>query len=444
MKIEYLIIKTKDDFCQDVEQFKSLLLSNTRLKITGDVIRFQNTDFGFVITNYEITDKKKKETVFYFQISTNESDDSIATKLEEFDALLHRINFEYGNHFTINTIWDDVSMYYTMQLYPQIIKIENSLRKIIYRFMIRIAGGNWYASSVPNEVKDSISKTLEKNNIKEESVLGNQLYYADFIQLSWFFFSKYPLKPLDQAALVKIKDAIADEKKDVNKVLEELECKSNWERYFSDILPVDNLSGKWEKLYGYRNQVAHAKRMKRKEYEEALNIINELTPAFNTCIEHIDAADRKIPSAWSKLSVGMSSVLELMGKAIAASVDREKIEANLFSSGTVLASAIESSTRDFIELANGVERIQQYRECIHDVMESLGVIAHCDAHDDYWYRTGKYMDDEIEKYVMKALKQNPQYSAFNDRQLIKDAIMFNLDDVAIESECPYCKKAYDE
>lgn len=134
MKLEYLLIKSNNDFCATEEQFKSLILSNKRLTMDDDQIQFSGENFTYMLTSQVVKWKKRSEIVFYFVISTE--DDVNVQKLEDFDKLLHRINDECGNQFIINTIWDDVSMHYTKKLYPMMIEVENLLRKLIYRISL--------------------------------------------------------------------------------------------------------------------------------------------------------------------------------------------------------------------------------------------------------------------------------------------------------------------
>ena len=335
MKIEYLFIKPQNDFCQTVEQFKNILASNVQLTFSSDkLLTFKKKTFDYSISTYNVDNKKHHETVFYLQIvSTSESDDlNTADKMEELDRLLRRINSEYGCKFIINTIWDDVTMLYANKLFPRIVEVENLLRKIIYRFMIKISGSNWFSHNVPGEVKSSISKTLEKNDLDEDTIYSDQLYYADFIQLSIFFFGKYTLKQLDQNAVSKLKNAISEDKEKAITLLDEYEAKSNWERYFADKISVDDLSTKWNTLYAYRNQVAHSKRMNKQEYEDALRIIQELKPAFEHCIENMDdiiiteeeteaakdVAKETISSGqiYFHSQPGMTSTVQLLGKTL--------------------------------------------------------------------------------------------------------------------------------
>lgn len=287
MKIEYLLIKPNNDFCPTVVQFKNLLLSNQRINIDERTVAFSGISLDYTLTDEEVVWKNKKEIVFHFTVSTDAKNVSI---LEDFDVLLHRINEKCGNQFKVNTIWDDVSIYYTNKLYPVIVETENLLRKLIYRFMIKIAGSAWFLNSVPESVREAIRKKAEKNT-PDNLPDVDQLYFTDFIQLGIFFFEKYTTKPLDQNAIKELKK-IVDKKTDTdNKIsafLETYEAKSNWERYFAEKIEVEELYKKWQELYIYRNSVAHTKRMRKGEYETAESLAKELKSAFKKCIDHID------------------------------------------------------------------------------------------------------------------------------------------------------------
>ena len=78
-------------------------------------IAFSGINLDYTIMAQDVVWKKNKEIVFYFTVSTDAKNVLI---LENFDYLLHRINEECGNQFKVNTIWDDVSIHYTNNLYP--------------------------------------------------------------------------------------------------------------------------------------------------------------------------------------------------------------------------------------------------------------------------------------------------------------------------------------
>ena len=291
MKVELILIKLKNDLCGSEKQFISFLSSNSRVKFIDDKIQFNNSEMAYKLSSQVIKNKnnKKDEIVFDFMVSLPEESDENAATLENFIKMLRRTNDVCGNQFKINTVWDDVSIYYASKLYPRINNIENLLRKIIYRFMITNYGSNWFDQSVPPDVKESVKKTKEKNKEESDDITENHLYYADFIQLNYFLFQPFSLKPVDQNAIKKIRDSIDNNKSVLPSLLDDYISKSNWERHFENNISVDHLSEKWAKLYEYRNKVAHSKDIKKNEYEDAVIIISELSRAFETCLSIVDS-----------------------------------------------------------------------------------------------------------------------------------------------------------
>lgn len=270
------------------DQFKSFLSSNNRLKIDDTHITFKRSKFKYLIRCNDLTWKKKQETIINFELSIDKDDN--VENLEALDCLIRRLSSQSGERIIINTIWDDISTYYAKKLYPHTVLIENLLRKIIYKFMIKIAGSSWFENTIPGSTRKAIKDTANKNDDKE--FVSDQLYYADFIQLSSFLFDPYSSKTIDSNLINELKRLIDEEtinQNAVRSIIEAYEPKSNWNRYFADKIQVEDLEDKWRKLYQYRNAVAHAKRLRTKDYTEAIGIINELEKAFKDCLDQIDS-----------------------------------------------------------------------------------------------------------------------------------------------------------
>ncbi|BFQ95215.1 hypothetical protein [Enterococcus cecorum] len=285
MKIEYMLVKGKDDYCQTVDQFNSLRSSNTRVVLKDHTFEADHRSVDYSVEMYEV--ESSKETLFKvtFDVKQEKEEEQILA-LESADNVLRRIN-EKIKAFQINTIWDDVSMYYGRKLYPAIIEVEALLRQIIYLFMMKNVGSKWLKEQSPEEVKKSIKSTLEKNN-QSSYPDTDALIYADFVTLGWFFFSKYSLKSDYQTLIKKFRENENMEAEKLTELLDQYESKSNWDRYFADTIAVDDLSDKWNKLYGFRNQVAHTKKITKTDYNAACAIIDELKPAFLQSLQLIN------------------------------------------------------------------------------------------------------------------------------------------------------------
>ncbi len=88
------------------------------------------------------------------------------------------------------------------------------------------------------------------------------------------------------------------------------------------------------------------------------------------------------------------------------------------------------------------DMMSDYREVAFEVLKSIGVIACCDAHDDYWYNTGSFDNDEIYARATTKVQMSAEYSSYTDMKVFHEAIKDILDNAGIDSDCPFCEKAY--
>ena len=161
MNLEFLFIKTKDDFCQNINQFKSLLSSNTRLVLKDNSLEADHLELSYKIVMYDVTASREVIFHLYLEAKQKEEENQVLA-LEKAESLLKRINDQVGV-FQINTIRDDVSLYYGEKLYPLIAKVEMVVRQIIYLFMLKNVGSKWSKEQSPDDVKKAILNTVGKN-----------------------------------------------------------------------------------------------------------------------------------------------------------------------------------------------------------------------------------------------------------------------------------------
>ena len=288
MKIEYILIKDKNDFCPTIASFKSWLSANSRVEfISDEKVNIDNVTFDYELKQSEV--EHSDESVFWLTMRVDSDDKTSNDKaidLQKADDILHRIN-EQTHLFNINIVWDDISSYYAKELYPKISELENEIIKVIYVLMMKNVGKEWLKRYTPKEVQKSIKDNAQKRDGKE-NLVECQLNYADFIDLILFFTKPYSLKDNYQEMICKLKQEESYSGEIVEHIIEEYERKSNWDRYFSEITELENLDEKGSALYLYRNAVAHNKYIRRKDYDEAISLITEVKSAFDKCLEYID------------------------------------------------------------------------------------------------------------------------------------------------------------
>jgi len=294
IKVEYLLpFDTKEGICKNIISFKSLISSNSNFKFKKNKINFKGSLYTIDISLNRVDNKET--SVFHVVFATTKMSDKFRQMLKAFRKTL-------GPYLKDNIllIWDGVSFEWCKDLYPRIYSVENSLRKLISKFMLINLGIGWHKSSVPKDVADSI----KQENYKPSQ---NILYEVDFIQLANFLFKTYTIK--DPQKLPDILSDIIENGMDEKKKQEILDFlpKNNWDRYFSEIVEIESeqLNKKWKILYELRNKVAHNKSMNYEEYKNAKSLCDELNNIIQKAIEDIDKI--KIPEK-DKESIGLKTM----------------------------------------------------------------------------------------------------------------------------------------
>ncbi|QOY50970.1 HEPN domain-containing protein [Candidatus Sulfurimonas baltica] len=274
--VEYLIIvESNDAFCKTPESLLHLLLSNDDIKIDDSKIIYKENNY-----NFELEQGTTNSNHNYFHLSLSCEDDN---DLDIFESLLKIIRtlLYKANNKQPQVLWDDVSLHYANKAYPLIHNIENTMRKLITKFMLIKIGLGWATETVPKEVIDSIKS-------KSTGSSENYLYEVDFIQLSNFLFKEYTTANTKNI-FKKIKSSSANTEIDLDEI-KSLIPKSNWERYFDPIINCepDFFQKKWKELYDLRIKVAHNKFITKKDYLDIEILISEVKPILKSAIDNFE------------------------------------------------------------------------------------------------------------------------------------------------------------
>jgi hypothetical protein len=281
MKLEYLFLKKEDDFYKSIDSFKSLLKTNSRIELKDSSLIYKQYFINFSLRTNIIKDSK--ERCFHLILSHSNNDDELnANILSKFGAVIYRI-IERAKKFNIYIIYDEASQFYCKKGYPLINEIESLMRKLIYVFMIKNMGDDGFTKSFPKELHERVKKTNKNELVK------NYLNEFDFCHLGCFLFNKYSKKK-DDVKLFGIIDSIKtiDDLNIAKRTLIDYKPESNWSRYFSSIIKYEKLEEKWDKLYQFRNIIAHNKLFTKKEFDEMLKVIEETKLVIIQAIDGID------------------------------------------------------------------------------------------------------------------------------------------------------------
>lgn len=297
MKLEYQIIKRKDNFCSNENQFISLLETNQSYKIIKEkmIIEYKNINIKYAVKKYLTLESNEIMFILSFIID----DENDLGEFEKFDKSFLDFLTKFNKDFTLNILWDEISRRYAEDMYTKIFYIESLLRKIIYYFMGKNVGKEWIKKCFPSKVQNSIQTVKEKNNTENDE---NILYYADFIQLNYLLFNKYSKEIISQSEII---EKIKEKDCDINELVNKYEYKSNWDRYFEPIVNKDNLEENLNDLYQYRNLVAHNRKIRENDKNTFVKLSDKIEKILQKCLNKID--DIKVPEEEKENLENMSS-----------------------------------------------------------------------------------------------------------------------------------------
>jgi hypothetical protein len=280
---EYLVIIEKNSanalyhLCDSTEGFKKLLETDSSIKLQKNVIvlngRFESQ---FEIKAGNIEGKEQRFFNVKFSFDGEEKD------IDNYIELLRKIRtIIYDAGGQPETLTNDVSLYFAEKSYPVIHKVENLMRKLITYFMLTNVGKDWVTETSPTPVIQAIEKSKRKQYV-------DVLHQIDFIHLGDFLFKPYQAKDVKEL-YEKIDAAESVSDLDLTE-LKEFKAKSNWERYFSDIVECsdDFLNKKWTQLYDLRCKVAHNAIITKTDFQTIENLVSDVSVYLEKAIDNLD------------------------------------------------------------------------------------------------------------------------------------------------------------
>lgn len=289
MKIEFLVLATNDDsFCNSKKAFIDFLKVDSLISISGKNLSYKKTlkSKPLITVKFDVETKNipsNKER--YFIIVLENTDENLVDEFFEVSNKIKELSKRINPGSTvINVLWDDIGRYYAHKSYPLINEVENVMRKLISKFMLINVGMNWSKETIHPD----LAKKIER--FDDDDTYINDLYKLDFINLSEVLFKKKRDISLDELDRLLLKTEF--DNNDQDKIKKYLP-KSNWEKYFSDILGKDSLSleKKWELLYKLRNKVAHNRFLTSKDFEKIKGLTFEVKEILSTAMNKLGEID---------------------------------------------------------------------------------------------------------------------------------------------------------
>jgi len=285
LKIEYLILIEKRAsealyrLCDSLAAFDKFIQSESSLIITkGKITCNASCTFNYDVTVGEVTDKEQR--YFHLRLGCPKEDEGTIDQFVELSRSIKRLVHDAGGQ--PETLWNDISLFYSKLAYPLVHHVENLMRKLITYFMLTTVGKEWTEETFPVSVKEAVDKSKRKQYL-------DVLYQVDFIHLGDFLFKEYQTKSqdelfdkLDEIDLVEFDaDSLAN--------LQSFRPRSNWKKYFSRIVKCEDayLDRRWKQLYELRCMVAHNSLIGKDEYERIQRLADEVAGPLQKALDNL-------------------------------------------------------------------------------------------------------------------------------------------------------------
>jgi hypothetical protein len=280
---EYLVIIERQaseaffHLCDDINEFNKLLQSDPNVAIENRRIRYRSE----LECTYEVktgTVSGKDQRFFQVRLAFDGPEEDIegyTGLLRAIKGVIHRAGGQP------ETLWDDVSLYYSQEAYPLIHRIENMMRRLITYFMLTNVGKEWVTVTAPSGVREAIDRSKRKEYL-------DVLHQIDFKHLADFLFKAYQTGSTTDL-YEELNSADRLESLDLDK-LRKYVPRSNWERYFSDVVSCDDryLHTRWNQLYELRCMVAHNALVTKGDYDRIVALVHEVETYLQEAIDNLD------------------------------------------------------------------------------------------------------------------------------------------------------------
>lgn len=239
--------------------------------------------------------------------------------------------------------YDAISEYYCNKMAVKLNSLERSLRKLMFNIYILNFGKDYYKATMSNDLQNKIygliGSTTDLTQIKNAYGVSNEQAKA-IARMQQFFYSyeladmrDFLFEPtwisLDEEAKSGFLSshsnlsALSDE--ELRTAFSQFSPKSDWDRFFSAKIPIENARDLINRIRIYRNSVAHFKSFNSCDYQDCSKLIKVLNNAVNKAIiitEDVDFANKNkeaIAEAVERIRIIMEPIFIEIQRNIAKS-----------------------------------------------------------------------------------------------------------------------------
>lgn len=252
---------------------------------------------------------------------------------------IQRELFDSGirNYYVEIVSYDAISEYYCNKMVVKLNALERSLRKLLFNIYILNFGENYYQSTMSSDLQNKIKALINSATTKEQKEKIKTAYNVtgkeaeSIARLQQFFYSfeladmqSFLFKPNWTSIDEKAKEVFLSNHSNLSELSDvELRAafsqftpKSDWDRFFSAKIPIDNITDLIDSIRKYRNSVAHFKYFDSDDYKCCSKLVGQLNKAIKEAIiitEDVDFAEKNtemIREALSGFVERMNKIME--------------------------------------------------------------------------------------------------------------------------------------
>lgn len=257
--------------------------------------------------------------------------------------------------------YDAVSEYYCNIIYPKLNTLERNLRKLLFNIYIVNYGVHYFEATFSKELQDEVKGNIQAKGSKENKEIERIRY--SFYSLDYGILQKMLFTPTWTDIDQKEKDEFLSENTDLSRLSDEklrerflrFALKSDWERFFSEKINIENIEQLIKEIGRFRNLVAHFKFFSKIEYVECSKLIKQLNKAVLAAIKLTE--DKDFAEKNSKTFMG---VLDSLAKSM--EVFHNTLTKNMVPVLTEVGTVLQNSLSRFNQNNEFFEAIKKSQE----------------------------------------------------------------------------------
>lgn len=271
------VVKTEQSLCYALLS-NSELFVNPRIKSNNQQIEDRDLNLLIKVAKVHPDEDVKEDLSNSFMVHVIAPYEHLESFRLQLLTHLKELKFEH-----LYVLSDEVSSTIANDIYPEVNRVENSLRRYLIKFLVTKLGPNWWSVTADSEMKKKVVN--RKNNESNfSSKADSKAYLIDFGELGKIVYA--------QSSGFISRDDIYTRVMEVEETPEaisalKIELQSNYNKFFKETFKDKNFQQKWEQLEKIRHKVAHNSLFVVDDKSKALNLTSEL-------IEIIKEADEKI------------------------------------------------------------------------------------------------------------------------------------------------------